>query len=358
MNRLRVVIVGATGQGGYGHQLDRAFSASNRAEVVAVADLAGREYAQRKAAELGAPRSYCDYQSMFAVEAPDIVVVAPRHLHNHEEVVVSAFDHGAHVYCEKPLATSLLEADRMVFAANVNHRKLACALPWRHEPRSQTVHDIVHSKMFGQLRTMTAACKCDHRGGGEDMFILGHHFADMMRWIAGPAQSCWSSVRVEGREFARSDITAGGERIGNVAGTDIEAHFRFNRGVTGHLMSYRANIKDRASHPYRMFLQGTRGIVSVRAPYADNAVWFYPEPVLRPDGPKWERIPTTTTAAYSDYHEPAADDLIQSILDDREPKCSGADARDALEMIHGIYHSALARQSVNFPLAAREHPLE
>jgi predicted dehydrogenase len=79
---LRVVIIGHTGRGNYGHYLDCAFEGVAGTEVVAVADpdAEGRQAALRVT---GARRSYADYHEMLRVEQPDIAVVASREIGDH-----------------------------------------------------------------------------------------------------------------------------------------------------------------------------------------------------------------------------------------------------------------------------------
>jgi hypothetical protein len=52
-----------------------------------------------------------------------------------------------------------------------------------------------------------------------------------------------------------------------------------------------------------------------------------------------------------------AQDLIQAIERDRQPKGSVLDGRAALEMIHAVYESARARAAVDLPLRNRRNPL-
>src|SRR5262249_55594543 len=61
-------------------------------------------------------RVYDDYQTMLERERPDIVsVIIPDHLHT--APVLAAIEFGARgILCEKPLATSVDEADQMVEA--------------------------------------------------------------------------------------------------------------------------------------------------------------------------------------------------------------------------------------------------
>ena len=50
-------------------------------------------------------------------------------------------------------------------------------------------------------------------------------------------------------------------------------------------------------------------------------------------------------------------DLIAAGRERREPACSAANARWALEMVMGVYQAALEGKRVAFPLAERGHPL-
>ena len=50
-------------------------------------------------------------------------------------------------------------------------------------------------------------------------------------------------------------------------------------------------------------------------------------------------------------------DLMQAILEDRQPESSVYDAINVLEMIYGVYESSLKRQVITLPLKNRNHPL-
>ena len=111
----RAGAIGHTGAGGFGHGLHRAFRAVAGVEMIAVADPdpAGRARAQ---AEAEALRGYADYRDMLAREELDLVSVGPRWLDQRLEMVLACIDAGCHVYCEKPLAISLEDGDRMRMA--------------------------------------------------------------------------------------------------------------------------------------------------------------------------------------------------------------------------------------------------
>jgi predicted dehydrogenase len=74
-----------------------------------------------------AARTYADYREMLAREALDLVVVAPRYVAAHEEMLLAAAESGAQIYCEKPLVRTPAEADRVLAAAEAAGVRIAVA---------------------------------------------------------------------------------------------------------------------------------------------------------------------------------------------------------------------------------------
>ena len=91
-------------------------------ELVAIASRDG-DRARAAAATHGISRAYAGYDALLADPAVDVVINA---LHNglHCEWTIRALAAGKHVLCEKPLACTCAEADRMFAAAHANRRWL------------------------------------------------------------------------------------------------------------------------------------------------------------------------------------------------------------------------------------------
>lgn len=66
-------------------------------------------------------------------ETPDLVCVA-TYSDSHADYAVAAMEAGAHVFVEKPLATTVADAERVVAAARANGRKLVVGYILRHHP--------------------------------------------------------------------------------------------------------------------------------------------------------------------------------------------------------------------------------
>jgi predicted dehydrogenase len=125
-------------------------------------------------------REYEDYRALLKREALDILsVVTPDHLHT--EIVLAAIKAGVKaIYCEKPLATTLEDADRMILAAreagtimNINHTR-------RWSPDFRLAKKLAHDGSIGRVAQIIT-----HQGGNRAMLYRnGSHFLDLVTFLA------------------------------------------------------------------------------------------------------------------------------------------------------------------------------
>jgi len=105
---------GVIGAGAHGEEHIKCIAAANNAELVAIADLNGPR-AQQMAAKYEAREVFEDYHDLLGLDEVDAVsVVLPDHLHR--QVCEDAFAAGKHVLVEKPMATSVADAEAIVAA--------------------------------------------------------------------------------------------------------------------------------------------------------------------------------------------------------------------------------------------------
>ena len=111
---VRVALIGSGRMGSFhGETLARRLPG---ATLAAVADPAPGA-AEKLAAALGAPKFFTDAADAFADPDIDAVVIAaPARFH--ADLVVGAAAAGKGVFCEKPMAITLADADRAIDAAN------------------------------------------------------------------------------------------------------------------------------------------------------------------------------------------------------------------------------------------------
>lgn len=123
---------------------------------------------------------YTDHREMLVKESLDLVaVVTPDD--QHVEVTVDAAEAGVKgIFCEKPLATSLEEADRMIRACEDNRVFLTVDHTRRWNPLYHKVLDTVRSGAIGPLGAIVATL------GGERamLFRNGTHMIDSICFFA------------------------------------------------------------------------------------------------------------------------------------------------------------------------------
>jgi predicted dehydrogenase len=362
-NNYRVAVIGRTGKGNYGHGIDTVWPALPNVEVLAVADEheVGRKTALPRT---GAKTAYADYREMLAKERPQIVGIGPRWLDQHAAMALAAAEFGCHVFMEKPFTPTLAQADEVIRAFEMKHLKLALAHQTRQCPIVHLVKKLLAAGEIGQLLEMRGRGKEDHRGGGEDLWVLGSHILDLMRFFAGNPTDCHGVVTQAGHPVTRADVVEGNEGLGPLAGDTITARYSFPHGVVGHFASFRKQ----GGSPSRFGLQllGSQGIVEVLTGYAEPA-WLLRDSSWSPgrSGAKWQKITSNGVDQPETIAErglgagnlAAVKNLMDCIEHDHQPLCSMYDGRASVEMISAVFESHRVGRTVPLPLTTRENPL-
>ncbi len=189
-----------------------------QANVVAICDLLP-ERARPLAEQYGVPAVYSDWREMLRLERPDVVSVClPNVLHR--EPVLAALEAGAHVICEKPLATSVAEAKEMFDAARRNGRVLMAAQNFRFKPETRVIKTAVEAGELGEIYFAEAIATRrlgiptwgefhqKSRSFGGSMLDIGVHMLDQTLWLMGNPRPLRVSATMESRFGARADIAA------------------------------------------------------------------------------------------------------------------------------------------------------
>jgi predicted dehydrogenase len=143
---MRIGVIGV-GQIGTRHLTTYQGIAGSR--VVALADVDPQALA-RSAAVHGIGDTYTDYRRL--LERPDIQAVDVC-LHNnlHRPVTVAALEAGKHVYCEKPMAGSYVDAQHMMDAAKKANRMLSIQLGTLFSPETRAAHSLIQDGRLGRI---------------------------------------------------------------------------------------------------------------------------------------------------------------------------------------------------------------
>ncbi|MCX6349527.1 MAG: Gfo/Idh/MocA family oxidoreductase [Candidatus Aureabacteria bacterium] len=131
-----------------------AINAAGRSRVVAVASRdprRGQEFASR----WEIPRSFDSYEAL--LDSPEIeVVYVPLPNHLHCEWTVRAVEAGKQVLCEKPLALSTAEVDRVIAAARNKKAQVLEALAYRAHPQFAKLLEIARKGEIGKVKLIRA----------------------------------------------------------------------------------------------------------------------------------------------------------------------------------------------------------
>ncbi len=108
------------------------------------------EIAEVKQVEMGFARSTSDY--MDVVNDPDIQLISvcvPNSVHR--EISIAALKAGKHVWCEKPMATSVAEAQEMLAAARASDCQTMLGYNYTQNPLVQSARDLIEEGAIGEV---------------------------------------------------------------------------------------------------------------------------------------------------------------------------------------------------------------
>jgi len=262
---------------GFGRAHVPAFQAAG-ARVVAVCQR--DEAAARKvAAAYGVPHAYARWEEMLAAARPDVVVIAtPPHLHR--SIARAASSAGAHVLCEKPLATSREDAEAIVADVARAGRVGMTGFNWRFPAAMQRMRALMTEGAVGRVlhvqgrwlgarwadEASPTTWRMDREQAGHGaMGDMGVHMVDLVRWTCG--------------EFARVTAHAGiAYPAKPVAGTTKPTDAEDFVSLVGELASGAqvSFVASRAAHgrnEHALEISGTRGALAYRLTREDPR-WY------------------------------------------------------------------------------------
>ena len=303
-----------------------AIRASARSEVTTVASRSlekGRAYAT----EWAIPRTLGSYEAL--VDDPEIDVIyigLPNSLH--VDWTVRALDAGKHVLCEKPLALSVADVDRIAAAAQRAGRAVAEAFMYRHHPLTHTVEEIVRSGRLGPVRGFKGAftfpltrendVRLDAALGGGSLWDVGCYPVSYTSLLAGEAPVevfGWQQTAPTGIDLEFAGMLR--FRDGSIA--------QFDSGFIG---------------PFRAEMEviGTAGALRIERPFRTDAA----SRLLLTLGDNRETLPFPTDRPFAGQIA----DMEAAARDGQPPRISLAESRRTAATITALYESARSARPV------------
>jgi predicted dehydrogenase len=228
---------------------------AGRTEVLAIASR-DADRVRLAADRLGIPRAHGSYQAL--LEDPDVdAVYIPLPNHLHAEWTIAALRAGKHVLCEKPLAMTADDAQRMVEVAHATDRHLMEAFMYRHHPTWLAVLDFVAAGRIGTLTAVQswfsyfnddpANIRNIREYGGGALFDIGCYSVNLSRMLFGG-----EPLRVAAS--LRRDPSTGVDVL-------TSAILDFGGGIASFTCSTRTETDQRVD------IYGTTGRISIEIPF-------------------------------------------------------------------------------------------
>lgn len=273
---------------------------------------------------------------MLAQEELDILSVATSD-HRHADIVVDAVAAGvAGIFCEKPIATSLYDADRMIEAVERAGVVMTMDHTRRWLPEFHQARKIIRGGELGGLSRIVA-----YLGGPRAMlFRNGTHTIDMINFFA-ESDPQWVLGELDPGERDYGPVYSGDGGHDPSTEPGATAYIHYHNGVSA---LYCGTKRAATRNEFDLLCEKGRirvspGLVEMQAP------------TDRPGQPIGVRRLTCPQVQFSDSLA-AIRELIDVMERGGESQCPPREARKALEIILAILlsqHRGCAR--VDFPIA-------
>ncbi|MFG3340348.1 Gfo/Idh/MocA family protein [Glycomyces sp. NPDC048151] len=339
--------------------------------------LAGRdpERVAAAASKLGWDSSETDWRRLIERDDIDLIdICVPGNLH--AEIAIAALEAGKHVLCEKPLANSVEEAERMTAAAEAAKAQgvyAMCGFSYRRTPALSLAKRLVDSGALGPIRHVRAQYLQDwltdenapltwrldkSLSGSGSLGDIGAHIIDAAQWVSGADITGVSALmetfvkeRPIGGDFVGLGGTGGADGPKGPVTVDDAAMFtaRFDDGAVGVFEATRFALGRK--NAMRVELNGTKA--SLAFDFEDmNSLWFYDaseEPnagfrriqATEPEHPytgNWWPVGHGLGYEHAFTHQVV--DLVGAIANGEQPTPSFADALRVQKVLAAVEASA------------------
>ena len=326
-----------------------AYSQIPSTRVVGACDLVPaltEQFVERWGATWPEARPYSDYRRLLAEGSLDLLSVVTSD-HRHAQIVVDAAEAGVKgIYCEKPIATTLADADRMIAACRANGVVLSVDHTRRWRPIWHQARNLIRSGEVGALRRIVATLS----GPRAMLFRNGTHLLDMVSFFAD-ADPAWVVAELDDEHRAYGPVYAGDGGRDPAFDPGGSAYIHFQNGVRAFINASKDGFAGWEFHLYcdkgRIRVDDSSGAADVWQSATADGDKFRPVRWLLPEA-------NTSTASL----RAGIEEIITHVEAGKEgravePLVSPPQAgRRVLEILLGILQSnAAGTAKVTFPVA-------
>ena len=274
-----------------------------------------------------------NWKDVIARSDVDVVMVCtPNYLH--APMSMAAMRNGKHVLCEKPLARSPCEAERMIKVAEETGMKLKCGFNLRYHPGVRQARRWFDGGVIGEIDFIRIRYGTGGRlgydkewrankemSGGGQLMDQGVHALDLARWFLGGFNRAfgyvstrfWRNSQVEDNAFCLLRTEKDQVAVVHVSWTQWKNLFSFEIfGEEGYVVVEGLG----GSYGTERAILGKRGFLK---PFEEQVIEFRGEDVSWRE--EWK-------------------EFISAIEENREPLGNAYDGLEAVKLVYAIYKSA------------------
>ncbi len=344
----RTLGIALIGAGNIAHTHAAAIAEIHNARLVAICDSvesACRAFSQ----QMGGLAWTTDVHELVARSDVDIVSVCTPS-GTHADLAVVAAEASKHLIVEKPLDVTLRQADRIIAAARKHNVKLTGIFPNRFRAGANRAKEAIEHGRLGTLVLADAYVKWYRSqeyysgwhgtwalDGGGALINQAIHTVDLLQWLAGPVSTVFGHIATLGHVMEAEDTAS--------------AVLTFRQGAAGVIQ---AATSCWPGDPARAEFHGTEGTIVLED--GRVTVWKLADATAEEE----KMITSLEVQDGQSYADPVAithishrlqiEDMVDAIVNDREPRVTGTEARKAIEIIRAIYLSAKSGELVSLPL--------
>ncbi len=261
-----------------------------------------------------------------------VIIVSPNYLHAEHSIL--CLNAGKHVLVEKPFATTLADADRMIEAAKQNNKVLANGLQMRVYTLFETVKKLMQAGHIGKpihlhldlwrrpYREGSSAWKQDPSKLGSSILEEPIHYLDLARWLLletkGEPMSveAWSKSR-EGKDYLHENLDIRLEYMDGSSALISRSIAGFEHQISLHVVGETGSLKASWQGDFDMDLN-------------PRVELLFHNGANRDDLAKRLKVEQKTGHAYDLHRQTAA--FLQAIQEGTEPTANAKDGRAAVAL--------------------------
>ncbi len=282
---------------------------------------------------------YTDYREMLKDANIDVVsICTPNYLH--ATMTIDSLEAGKHVICEKPMALTTKDCEKMIATQIKCKKKLFVVKQNRYNPPVQAVKKLLVENRLSRLYLIAVNCywnrdkeyfaestwKGDKEKDGGTLFTQFSHFIDLIYWFAGEVASVFAYVENYNHQYIEIEDTG-------------VVMLKFKSGAMGMInftnCAYQKNMEGSIA------LFGENGSVKIGGEYLNKLEYQMIKDYTIKTLPKCRRANNYGTYKGSmSNHDKVYENVVDVLMNNGNIAVSGIDGIESIKIIETIYKSA------------------